>query len=91
VRVVEVECQRYTAYIPEGPLDRFVLRFIPGLERVQIGIFVLRDSIAGIGDGTCLVRRWSGKDICTRSDCPRTCTHRNRDGKRCKDCRVYLG
>jgi len=35
------------------------LRRVPGLERVKIGVFVIRDAISGIGDGTCLVRRWS--------------------------------
>jgi hypothetical protein len=63
MRVVDVSVggadhSGYTAFIPESWLDSLALRRIPGLERVTIPILAMRDLAAGVGDGTCLVRKW---------------------------------
>lgn len=62
MRVVDIPSGRYTAFIPEGLLDRLALRRIPGLERVSIPILCIRDLVAqdySPNAGTCLVRRWT--------------------------------
>ena len=52
MRVVDLENQRLTVYIPEGLLDRLALRRIPNIQRGYIPIV-----------GFCLARTWDGRQL----------------------------
>lgn len=56
MRVVEMESQRLTVYVPEGLRDRLALTRIPGLQHGFIPLLA-------IGDGWVHVRTWDGRKL----------------------------